>query len=175
MQPFFSLHSYISLLRYIASTVLHSVNCLIIITFLVAWIQFSSFQEESVSILSCCSITRNLSQLFFNLRNFFLGSFLLCRTLATLAVALATSWSFMSITVFVSQKDVFEEGRLILNNNKNSFSFQPFYFCSLALLHESKPWGPYQSLNFCQGKGREGVGQGRRNVCADYFCDSSKL
>lgn len=81
-----------------------------------------------MSILNGYSITRNHSQLFPNLEIFLLGSFLLCRTLATLAVTLATVWSFILQTLFVSYKELFEEKRERLNNNKKFLFSLAFLF-----------------------------------------------
>jgi len=81
-----------------------------------------------VSILNGYSITRNHSHLFPYLKIFLFGSFPLCRTLDTLAVTLATVWSFVLRTLFVSHKELFKEKRESLNNNKKILLSLAFLF-----------------------------------------------
>lgn len=146
-----------SLVKYIASTVLHSVNYLIIMThFCGALVRFSPFQEENVSILNGFNITRNHSQLFPYLKIFCLV--LLCRTLATLAVTLATVWSFILQTLFVSYKELFEEKRERLNNNKKFLLSLAFLFLQSLGTPLKKALGTLLEVEFLVGS-EEGGGR----------------
>lgn len=92
------------------------------------------------------------------------GSFLLIRTLATLAVTLATVWSFILQTLFVRYKEPYEEKkeRLKNNNTKNlilfslSISADPHYLLGTT---PSLPLGTLTGLCFLGG-GKEG-GRGK--------------
>lgn len=92
--------------------------------------------------------------------------------LATLAVTLATVWSFILQTLFVTYKELFEKKRERLNNNKKFLFSLAFLFLQSLTTSGMKVLRTLLELEFLVGR-KEG-GRGGKVSVQMHFCDSNK-
>lgn len=93
--------------------------------------------------------------------------------LGTLAVTLATVWSFILQTLFVSYKELSEKKRERLNNNKKFLFSLAFLFLQSLNTSGKKVLGTLLELEFLVGR-KEGGGGGEEVSVQMHFCDSNK-